>query len=234
MKEKNIKTCAIIAAAGTGSRMGGEVTKQRLILGGMSIIRRTVLAFEKCSLIDGIVLAAKKEEIEYMKEELRGISKLRAIVEGGKTRQESVANAFSVIDGDTDIVAIHDGARCLITEEMICEVISAAIRFGAATAAASVYDTVKLLDEDGFIKSTVDRNSLKFAQTPQVFEKKLYERAMRAVSDAGSITDDNMLIEALGEPIAVVDVGRENLKVTTPFDLSLAELILRKRGEIND
>ena len=226
------KVAAIIAAAGTGARMGGNITKQKIVIGGMSIIRRTVLAFENCDSVDEIILAVKEDEREYMKNELYGISKLTKIVTGGKTRAESVKNAFMSVSEDIDIVAIHDGARCLVTDELITKVIDAAEKYGAATAVGTVYDTIKQIDTDGFIKSTLDRSSLRFAGTPQVFDRKIYARALDRINLTEALTDDNMLVEALGEPVYAVEMGRENIKVTTPFDLELAELILNKRGEL--
>ena len=226
------KVSAIIASAGIGSRMGTELTKQRIVLGGISIIRRTALVFEGCTAVDEIVVAARGEEVDFMKEELKDISKLRTVVVGGKTRVESVKNAFFAVSHDTDIIAIHDGARCLITEEQITSVIDAAVKYGAATAVRTVFDTVKRVDGLGFIESTLSRDGLKFAATPQIFTYKLYSEALNKLSCTAEITDDNMLVEALGERVFTVDVGEENIKVTTPFDLDLAELILRKRGDI--
>lgn len=224
---------AIILAAGNGSRMGEKTTKQRITLCGESILHRTVKAFAFCSEIDYIVVACKADEYDWVRAELRDITKPLSVIIGGKTRAESAFNAFSAIQPNTDFVAIHDGARCLITEENIKDVVRAAYIHGAATAGTHVNDTVKSLS-GGFVKSTIPRDKLFFAQTPQVFSCELYNRALNSTLLSESYTDDNMLVEHIGGRVFCVDTGKQNIKITTADDLAYAEYVLGERREMNE
>ena len=169
-----------------------------LTLCGIPVIVRTLLAFESCPLIDEIIVAARPDEIpiyEKFREEYP-LKKLAAVVEGGETRQESVLRGFESISDRSEFVAIHDGARCLVTPDMIERVLRAAYSHGAATAACHVSDTVKRADSKGFAEETIDRSTLWLAQTPQVFKTELYRAAAYVAKDEGfSATDDNMLAE---------------------------------------
>lgn len=225
-------TSAIIAAAGSGTRMNTSgTTKQLLTLCGIPVIVRTLLAFESCPLIDEIIVAARPDEIpiyEKFREEY-SLKKLAAVVEGGETRQESVLRGFEAISDRSEFAAIHDGARCLITADMIERVLRAAYSHGAATAACHVSDTVKRANTKGFAEETIDRSTLWLAQTPQVFKTELYRAAAYVAKDESfSATDDNMLAEHIGYPVKLVDCGTDNIKLTTPADLAVAEVLLRK------
>ena len=158
------------------------------------------------------------------------ITKLTKLVQGGETRAESVKNGFSAIDKKAKYVAIHDGARCLITPEMIRKVLRAAYRNKAASAATSVSDTVKLSDKRHMISQTLDRDLIYLAQTPQVFHADLYRAALAKCNPEGC-TDDNQLMEQLGVAVKLVDCGKENIKITRPEDIRFAELLLAARGE---
>lgn len=231
MSFTNKKTAAIILAGGVGTRMCSDVTKQRLELCGISILKRSVLAFAECELVDYIVVVTRAEEIDVTASELADVSKVYAVTIGGDNRAESAKCGLAVIPHNVDFIAIHDAARPLITAPAIARVIEAAFLNGAATAAAKVYDTIKTIDEFSNVSATIPRDTLMRAQTPQVFELALYRRALNAYTGPSStITDDNMLVEAIGEKIVAVDVGDENIKITTPIDLALARLILEKRG----
>ncbi len=227
-------TSAIIAAAGQGRRMGGTdgITKQQLELCGMPVIVRTLKAFQDCPLIDEIIVVALAPEIP-MYEDYRKkwkLDKITAVTPGGDTRQESVRLGFEKIDERSEFVAIHDGARCLITGENIEAVVREAYRRGAATAATRASDTVKRADSKGFIEETIDRETLWFAQTPQVFKTELYRAAAYVALDEGfTATDDNSLAEHIGYAVKLVDCGHENIKITTPSDLAIAEVVLRQR-----
>ena len=225
--EKHFVT-AVILAAGNGSRMDSNITKQRITLLGESILRRTVKAFESCSLIDQIVVACRSDEIDWAKEELKDISKPISIVNGGKTRAESSFNALKTVPLDSDFIAIHDAARCLITEQNIKDVVKEAFVCGAATAGTIVTDTVKQCS-NGFVEKTIPRDNLFFAHTPQVFSRKLYEVAINSACLDEGYTDDNMLLEKNGIEISAVNTGKQNIKITTTEDLSYAEFILRER-----
>ncbi len=221
---------AIILAAGVGARMGAPVTKQRMKILGESVLHRCVRAVDACPEVDYIIVAVRSDEIEFARAELSNdFSKLIKITAGGKSRAESAKIAFSLIPEETEYVAVHDGARCLVTPEMISEVISFARRYGAATAGSFVTDTVKHIDKDMLIDNTLNRDDLFFASTPQVFRSELYKKAMSVLDNFDSVTDDNMLIESLGEKIAAVSVGRENIKITTPDDIGYAEFLITKR-----
>ena len=219
---------AVILAAGVGSRMGADKTKQRLLVGGISVLRRTLLAFEACECIKSIVIVTRDEEIPFVECEAEGITKLYKIVIGGTTRAESAYNGFCAIPDDADYVAIHDAARCLVTPDMIDRVAQDAVKYGAATASSRVTDTVKIVDKNGFVSSTPDRNFVYLASTPQIFSTLLYYKATRNVdfSDT-SITDDNMLVEKIGASVFCTDVGGKNIKITVPGDIEYAEYILR-------
>ncbi len=227
--KKEIVT-GIIVAAGTGSRMASNETKQRMTLLRKPVLKWTVEAFDKCEDIDNIVVVTRSDEYDFVKGLVSDVSKPVAIAYGGNTRADSVKNGISASSVDTSYYAIHDGARCLVTPKMITDVVKKAIVFGAASAVSSVYDTVKTIDSDGFISSTCDRTYVKLAGTPQVFRRDIYERALLHSDEIPSATDDNSLVENIGCRIATVDVGRENIKITEPYDFENAEYILRRRG----
>ena len=230
---KRIRTSALILAGGTGSRMQSDKTKQFIDIFGKTVLERTLLAFEKSELIDEIVLVVRDEETEEAQATLDSLSLSKSVrlTVGGSCRAQSAKNGFFAADSTMDFVAIHDAARCLITPEMIDKVVETAHKTKAATAVCSVYDTVKLIDENGKIVSTVPRSSVVRAQTPQVFSRELYERALIECEYLSEITDDNMLIENIGAEIYAVDLGPTNVKITTREDLTLAKNILTERGE---
>lgn len=226
-------TTALVVAAGNSTRMGGGVSKQFMEIGGVPVLARTLLAFEKAPLIKEIVVVAKEDSLREVRDlaHTYGITKLTAVVAGGDTRALSVKNGMAALSPKAKFVAIHDGARCLVTPPMIEDVCRAAYTYKAATAAAPVTDTVKLATKDGFIKETLNRNTVFLATTPQVFSVNLYQGALATVTDFESLTDDNQLIERLPHPVKIVDCGKTNLKITTPEDIGLAEAVLRERGD---
>lgn len=230
-------TSAIIVAAGSSIRMGTEsgVTKQHIELCGIPVVVRSLMAFQQCELIGEIVVVARADEL-YLYDEYKlkyGLDKLRAVVPGGDTRQASVICGIEAISPKSRFVAIHDGARCLITPEQIEQVCLAAYRYRAATAATAVTDTVKMADRHGFVDQTVDRELIWLAQTPQAFYIPLYRAAAySAREEQFSATDDNSLVERIQNPVKLVECGKENIKLTTPEDVSLAIQILTKRGEV--
>ncbi len=223
------KTAALILAAGLGSRMGG-VSKAKLEIGGTPAVTLAALAFENAKLCDVIIVAAKPDEKEWIEAELKksGISKLYSVVIGGATRQKSAQSAFSAVPEDCDFVAIHDGARCLITAENADAVIAEAFLHNAACAAYKVTDTLKSADGD-FILDTVDREKIWAVQTPQVFSKKLYAEALAYnEKSGGDYTDDCALCEKFGAKIKLVDIGKNNIKLTTKADIETASTLLNK------
>ncbi len=228
MKKKHL--AAVILAAGSNTRMGGNVKKQMLPILGKTVLWRTLSAFEGCELVDSIILAVHKDDREYIIDKIAPeFKKIKKVIVGGNTRAESARLCFEALPEDTTHVAIHDGARCLITPEMISKVVLKAFECGAATAGSYVTDTVKLVSEDGFVETTIPREKVFMASTPQVFLTEVYKKALSSTNDVCQITDDNMLVEALGTKISAVDLGRENIKITTPSDIEYAEYILSKR-----
>ena len=226
---------AIIAAGGSSTRLGGDTTKQMMTVCGLPVIVHTLLAFENCPRISEIVVVAKEDEVDRYADFARehGITKFKVAVKGGSTRQESVLNGFNATNEKADFVAIHDGARCLITPDEIDKVLLAAYKYGAATASVSAFDTVKLADSKGFISETVDRTKVRLAQTPQVFGRTLYCAAAYTAREEGfEATDDCMLCERINQKIKLVECSRENIKITTAQDIKTAERILSGRKEV--
>lgn len=229
-KDPSPRTAAIIVAAGSSTRMGGKVSKQFLKLNGKLVLAHTLLAFEHARYINEIVVVAREEDMQavWRISHTYGIKKLIAVTKGGDTRAASVRRGFRKIHPKTRYVAIHDGARCLITPEQIGKICRAAYRHRAATAATAVTDTVKTVNRHGFINSTVDRKKVFLVQTPQVFHADLYRAALAYVDD-DSVTDDNQLMEKIKYPVKPVDIGKDNIKLTTPDDLLRAEFILSRK-----
>lgn len=235
-RRKMPHTTAILLAGGSGTRMGTDsgVTKQMLLLDGTPVVVHTLRAFDACPYIHEIVLVARKEELSSMRAlcEVFGVKKLRAVVAGGSTRQLSAIAGFEAIDGEkTKYVAIHDVARCLVTPDMIADVVATAYAEKAAIAACRVYDAVKRVSAGGYIQKTEDRDTLWCAQTPQVFSADLYRAAAYTAMKAKFVaTDDAMLCERIGHKVKLVDCGRENIKLTTPTDIAQAQAILAARS----
>ena len=222
---------AIIVAAGSGTRASTTSTKQMVKLNGKPLIAHTVSAFEACKFINEIVLVIKSDErplYEAMAHKYEWKKPL-TLVTGGATRQASVLEGFKAISDRSEYVYIHDGARCLITEEMIAAVGHKACLTGAAFAACRPHDTVKKQDASG-VTSTIDRDQLWLAQTPQVFMTEMYRAAAyRGLQQNLTVTDDAQLIEAAGFAVTPVDCGTQNIKVTHPCDFAIAEAILAYR-----
>lgn len=234
---ENCHVTAILLAAGMGSRMGNPdgVTKQMMSLGGMPVIARTIDAFEKSKAVREIVLVGRADELgryEEMKQTY-GFTKLCKLVVGGATRQESAIEGFKAVSDTTELVLIHDGARCLVTEEIIDKVSRAALVHGAAVAVEGATSTVKQIDAKGMIEQTLDRTLVRFAQTPQAFRTEVYRAAVYLTLSKGPFmaTDDSMFAENIGLPVKAVECGDENIKITTRRDLYVAEAILAEREE---
>ena len=214
------KTCAIIAAAGRSSRMGLEAgsSKQFLEIGGKTVIEKTVTVFAFCEFVDEIIIAARSEDIQKIWEIAKSANfkKLKNIVAGGETRQESVKRAFFEISRDVAFVAIHDGARCFVSGEDIKKVILKAHETGAAAAGTKITDTVKLAEGEK-ISRTLDREYLWAVQTPQVFSRDMYLSAMQ--SSKKDYTDDCALLENAGYEVSIVECSKYNIKITDAQDL---------------
>lgn len=213
---------AVIAAAGSSSRMGGR-DKLAEPLDGIPVILRTLAAVEGVPEIREIVVVTREDRVEEYRRLLGQCSRLRAVVPGGSTRQESVRNGVRALSPDCTLAAIHDGARPLVTPEVFARCIEAARSCGAATAAVPVKDTIKLADEAGRVLDTPDRSRLWAVQTPQIFDRERYLRAAEEAERRGlSCTDDCQLFEAMGWEVQLVMGDYRNLKLTTPEDFLAA------------
>lgn len=226
------RTAAVILAGGSGTRFGGDRPKQLSLLCGIPVLIRSALAFEDSPYIDEIVIVSREQDVEEIREICAGYSlrKLRKIVVGGATRQESSLFGVSAVSEEMEFVAIHDAARCLVTPNTINRVAAEAYVYGGASAASQVVDTIKQVDAMGFLKRTIDRDSLVAAETPQIFRKKLYLAAAYAAREnTSALTDDNSLLERMGQAVKSVLSLDENFKITTKADLLRAEAVIGKR-----
>ena len=227
---------AIIVAAGSGTRAStGGTTKQMMPLLGIPVIARTVSVFEECGFINEIIIVAKPDELPLYDGFIReyGWKKISAVVPGKETRQLSVIEGFRKISDSSQFVYIHDGARCLVTKETIKKVGHAACMKGAAYAAKKANETVR--HEENGSQTTLDREKIWLAQTPQVFMTEMYRAAAySALKNGISATDDVMLAEAAGFTAVPVDCGGQNIKITDPYDFAIAAAILNYRAEGRD
>ena len=223
-----LKYCgAVIVAAGTASRMGG-IDKVMAPIGGEPMILRTVRAFQDCDAIKEIVIVTREDLITKITSMCGKYDKVRAVVVGGKDRAESVRNGLNALSGKVKLAAIQDGARPLITNAVIDRTVRAAHSYGAAAPAIPVKDTIKIV-EGGLVATTPDRNTLKAIQTPQVFDFDLLRGALKkAAADKAAITDDCSAVELIGFKVRIVEGDERNIKVTTPMDLKIAELLLEE------
>ena len=218
---------AVIVAAGSATRMGG-IDKVMANLGGEPMIVRTVRAFQNCDAIASIVIVTREDLIRPISDLCRDMKKVAAVVAGGKSRQESVHLGLNALPKGTKLAAVHDGARPLVSWQVIDRVVRAANTYGAAAPAIPVKDTIKVV-QGRLVKETPDRSSLMAVQTPQVFDFDLLRGALRkAEEDGAQVTDDCSAVERTGMRIKIVEGDERNLKVTTPMDLKIAELLLEE------
>ena len=226
------KCTAIVLAAGQGKRMGTKVQKQYLEIGGKPVLYYSLRAFEDSELIDEIVLVVGAGQVNYCETEIVskfGFKKVKNIVEGGAERYHSVANGLREVE--EGYVFIHDGARPFIDEEILQRTYQEVKEHKACVVGMPVKDTIKIADENGFANVTPDRKLLWQVQTPQAFEVSLIKEAYKKLmeSDTINVTDDAMVVEQmLGEKVKLVTGAYENIKITTPEDLKIAEIFLKK------
>lgn len=227
-KAKPPRYCgAVIVAAGSASRMGG-IDKVMAELGGEPLIRRTVRAFQNCDAIREIVIVTRPDLILPINSLCAGMDKVHAVVAGGSSRQESVHLGLNALSKQVKLAAIHDGARPLVSYEVIDRVVRAADYFGAAAPAIPVKDTIKVV-KGGVVAATPDRARLRAVQTPQVFDFDLLRGAhQKAKADGAEVTDDCAAVERMGMTVKIVEGDERNLKVTTPLDLKIAEMLLEE------
>ena len=224
-----LKRCgAVIVAAGSASRMEG-IDKVMAPLGGEPMIVKTVRAFQNCEAIAEIIIVTRQDLVAPIQQLCREMDKVRGVVTGGASRQESVWLGLNAFSGKIQLAAVHDGARPLISWELIDRTVRAANSYGAAAPAIPVKDTIKV-ERGGLVESTPDRSRLRAVQTPQVFDFDLLRGALqKAREDGAAVTDDCSAVEWLGMKIRLVEGEERNLKVTTPLDLKIAELLLEEK-----
>ncbi len=223
----NRKAGAVIVAAGSSERMGGT-DKMFAVLDGKPVLAWVIEVFQACDRIDDIVIVMKQQNLEEGKGLVAegGWSKVKDVCEGGKRRQDSVLNGLDCL-GECDWVVIHDGARPLVTAELIDNGLDAAEETGAAIAAVPVNDTIKMVADDLTIQGTPPRQSLWTAQTPQVFRYDIITNAYRKLKY--QVTDDARAVELMGGSVKIYQGSIDNIKLTTPEDLAVAEILFKKR-----
>ena len=220
---------AVIVAAGTASRMGG-IDKVMAELAGVPMIVRSVQAFQNCDAVKEIVVVTREDLIVPVMHLCRDMDKVKAVVKGGDSRQESVQLGMNALSAGVKLVAVHDGARPLVSQAVIDRTIRAARTYGAAAPGIPVKDTIKLV-QGGVVKETPDRKTLQAVQTPQVFDFDLLRGALKKASDTGAaVTDDCSAVEQMGMSVKIVEGEERNLKVTTPMDLKIAALYLEEEA----
>lgn len=223
---------AIVLAAGRSARMGGGPNKQFIELLGKPLLFYSLAAFEQCAAVDAVVLVRRPDYAQQAEQIVRdyGFKKVTVFADGGPERQDSVNNGLKACESRTEIVAVHDGARPLVTAALIESTIVSAREFGTGIAATKVVDTIKEANEDKTVSRTVDRTKLWAVQTPQTVRFSLLRDAYAKVFEKKIVvTDEAAAVELLGERVHLVDTPFLNLKVTMPPDLRVAEALLRQR-----
>ncbi len=224
-------TSVIIPAAGFGERMGATIGKQFLLLNEKPILVHTLERFEQCAEIHEIIVATQRSSfsiIEEMKKKY-SLTKLRSPVEGGERRQDSIANALKLVDPSAEMVSVHDAVRPFVHLKEISQSIETARYFGASIVAVRAKDTIKQASTDGRVEKTLNRSSLWSVQTPQTFQRQILLDAYEfAAKNNITATDDSYLVERIGISPIIVEGSYENIKITTPDDLLLAELLLQR------
>lgn len=221
----------IIPAAGFGERMGATIGKQFLLLNGKPILAHTLERFQTCEAVNEIIVATQKSSFSVI-EEIKNqynLTKLKVPVEGGQRRQDSIANGLKMVDSKADIISVHDAVRPFVHIKEIIQSIETAKYYGASILAVRAKDTMKQAATDGRVEKTLNRSSLWSVQTPQTFQKKiLFDAYEYAAKNNITATDDSFLAEQIGVSPIIVEGSYENIKITTPDDLLLAELLIKR------
>jgi 2-C-methyl-D-erythritol 4-phosphate cytidylyltransferase len=229
-----MSVAALIPAAGSGRRVGRAREKQFLQLGGKPLLAHTLSRFEMASSVDSIVVIVPPGREKFCWQtivEPQGFHKVTHITAGAETRQRSVMAGFRSLREDIDIVVVHDGARPFVTPALIEAAIAAAVRVGCAIAAIPESDTLKRVEGTGLVKTTLDRQHLWRAQTPQAFQHQILRDALAyARHHQLDVTDEAALVEALSLPVQIIPASIWNFKITSPDDLQLAELIVAQQA----
>lgn len=230
MPNAKVKVSAIVPAAGSGVRMGGDMKKQFLSINGKPILSYALATLSSSPRIGEIILVAPADEMEFCRVEIverLAIPKVKEIVEGGITRHESVARGFLYVSEDMDVALTHDGVRPFITHGMIDAVVDAAVRFGAAATAIRARDTLKKVTGD-VITGSISREEVMRIQTPQAFTRVTLMKALHEANRSGFAgSDESSLVERIGVPVHVVEGSETNMKITTTEDLRIAEAMVK-------
>ena len=231
--EEPMKTIAIIPAGGSGKRMRERISKQYLLLHGVPVLIHTLRVFQNSPMVHDIFLVVPPDDVEFARREIvypYGLSKICQVLPGGRERQDSVKNGLDAVGDEHDIVVIHDGVRPFINQELLHLAIVEAHREGAVTLGIPVKDTVKTVDDDGWITGTLRRDGVWLTQTPQAFKREIIKKAHKAAHDDLYYgTDDASLVERLGIHVKMIAGSYENVKITTKDDLLLAERLHRSK-----
>ena len=226
---------AIVLAAGKGTRMNAGMNKQFMLINDRPLLAQTLAAFQSCNAIDSIILVAGREELKTCKEQILdvyGFDKVDKLVSGGSERQQSVYNGILELEDDCNIVVIHDGARPILPEGIIERCIEGAKIYGAVSAGMPAKETIKILNEEGFVQYTPERGKVWVTQTPQAFKRDIIEKAHETANIKGiSGTDDAFLVECMGIKVKMLEGSYENIKITTPGDIIFAEAIMKRTVE---
>jgi len=222
----NEKVTAIIVAAGRGTRMGSDIPKQYMTIAGKTILDTTLYKFEKSNYVDEIILVVNKEEIDHVVTNIAcDYEKITKVLKGGETRTESVYEGIKMASKNLGILLIHDGVRPFISYNLINAIVENAYQYKACIPVIDVVDTIKQV-EDGFALKTLDRKTLKAVQTPQAFDYSLIRECYdKAIFEDTNFTDDSSIVEFYGYKVKTIDGLTRNIKITTPLDLRIAEIL---------
>lgn len=228
-----MKTVAIIPAGGAGKRLSADVAKQYLVLNSLPVLVHTLNVFQKSGIIEDIVLVVPKDDLVSVREQIikkYGLTKVLAVVAGGSQRQDSVRNGLSAVAKPCDVVIVHDGVRPFVTQEMIAQVVQAAVDGGAASIGVPAKDTIKETTDGNMVAATLPRHNLWQTQTPQAFRYDLLCKAFAAAEEDHYYgTDDASLVERIGVNVQMIAGSYENIKITTPEDLIMAEALMKEK-----
>ena len=231
----NLPVWAVIVAGGAGRRMGGDTPKQYLPVRGVPVLRRTVSAFQASTVVDHVVVVVPTTDVEMVRDEILAADdgpKQPNVVAGGDSRQASTAAGVAQATDSDCIIAVHDGVRPFISQDVIARAVETAAERGAALVAVPVTDTIKRVDADEVVTETIPRADLRAAQTPQVFRADVLRDALARAKNDGFIgTDEAQLVERAGYPVTIVTGEPANIKITTPVDLVRAEAIAAERDD---
>lgn len=220
----------VVVAAGKSERMGPNVDKAFFSLGSQPVLAYSLIAFEKCPDVDGVILVVRKDRVDAARGmiQIYGCSKVKRVVAGGNSRQASVANGLAELPPDVKVVAVHDGARPCVQSSLISQTIQSAKKFGSGVAAYKITDTLKEVDKGLVVTQTLDRTKVWAVQTPQAFEVGLLNKAYEFVEKKKLVvTDEASAVEKISKGVRLVEAPLSNIKVTTPTDLELAAALLK-------